>query len=441
MPYAHEKKDHLFTEPNKPSKPPTQSVQIYNGRPSIMPFEEKILMRIVPGKDGRVRVHQTTDWPHLIHGQLSMEYSDGEYGGSGILVGPHHVLTAGHNVYNSDKKEWAQNIYVRLGLNETIAPFGGIKVAKICTFNSWVQKKDSRYDMALLILERSIGYETGWCGLLSLDNESLLKEEVTITGYPGDQGCNKMMTMAHTIKNVEPEKFYYDIDTNKGQSGSGVWINKWRSPYVIGVHTLGEGALFTGNSGVRLSHSKLKKVTKWISKNLALQQHDSTQREQPDPQKSSEEIYKEAMTFYNGDNVEKDYIKAADLLKVAANQEFVEAEYQLGMCYRMGHGVNTNFRKAFDLFKKAADKNHTVAYYQLGILYKGGNIVHQDIDKSTELIKKSADLGYVDGIYLLGLSLEYGHNCYSKDLTLAKECFKKAAALGDPNAREKLKHL
>jgi len=278
----------LYVEPNKPAKAPTQTIQIYNGQPQIFPAEEKLLMRLKPGFDGRARgfdgrarIKETTQWPYLLNGQLDMQYLDGQYGGSGILVGPHHILTAGHNVYSADKKQWANAISVRLGLNKRAAPFGEIKAAKVYTFNSWVEEGNPNYDMALIVLNRSVGFETGWCGLLCLDDEALLKEEVAITGYPGDKGFNKMMTMSHKVRTVELEKLYYDIDTFGGQSGSGIRIDKWGSPYVVGIHTHGEGVLYTGNSGVRLSQDKFNKVIEWISESLILQENLPPQPQPP----------------------------------------------------------------------------------------------------------------------------------------------------------------
>src|ERR1700722_15716726 len=268
-------KDHksMYTVPHKPQKAPTQSVKIYRGRPEEMPCE-KILKRVLTGKDGRQRVADTTQWPYLFHSQLTMHFPNGEYGGSGILVGPHHLLTAAHNVYDPDKKEWATRIVAQLGLNDDMAPFGDLKAVKIYTFEDWIKKKDPNFDLALIILDRSMGIQTGWCGLLCLEDNDLLQEEIRITGYPGDKGFKQMWTMSHAIKKVEPERIFYDIDTYGGQSGSGIWINKWGNPYTIGIHTLGEGGMYEGNSGVRLSLGKFQQlISEWISKTRDIQQY------------------------------------------------------------------------------------------------------------------------------------------------------------------------
>ena len=257
-------KTSTYTTPHRPQKAPVQSVKIYKETPQENPYE-RILMRVEPGKDGRSRISNTTQWPYLFHAQLSLHYSDGEYGGSGVLVGPHHILTAGHNVFSHKTKEWAKNIVVRLALNDQVAPFGDYSVIKFFTFEEWTKDQNPNLDIALITLGHSIGLEAGWTGLLAEDDAILMNEDVHVTGYPGDKGFNQLWSMAHRVKNLQPERMFYETDTYGGQSGGSVWIKKYGNPYAIGVHTLGEGKLYEGNSGVRISHQKLDMIQSWIS--------------------------------------------------------------------------------------------------------------------------------------------------------------------------------
>lgn len=422
---VHKTGARLFAEPNKPSISPPQSVRIYNGNPLLLPSEEKILKRIIPGVDGRERIENTIDWPNLLHGQLTMKYSDGEYGGSGVLIGPHHLLTAAHNVYDVDKKEWARSISVRLGLNEAVAPFGEIKVAKAYTFDQWVQNKDSNYDMALITLSNSIGYKTGWAGVVSLEDESLVKKNVTITGYPGDMGFNKMMKMSHRLKVVDPERFYYDIDTYGGQSGSGIWIQKFASPYVIGVHTLGEGALYTGNSGVRLSSPKLHKVAKWISQSFTLSSQKALVGEEdpsvssfpgtslvspnPDPE-DPKALFSQGWDYANKDDKEvkkrnpnlslleqrEADREALRLFHQSASQGNAPAENWIGTMYYKGrvevsNKYEVNEEEAYKWFRKAAQKGLALAQDNVAVMYQYGKGTLRSYQKATFWLKKVLD--------------------------------------------------
>src|SRR5579872_924786 len=148
--------------------------------------------------DSRSRVTVTTKWPYSTHVQLTIEFKNKIYGGSGALVGPHHVLTCGDHVYDD---EWAESIAVYPALNARIAPFGAFNVVKAYTFTQWTEQKDSRYNIALLILNESIGEFTGWNGLLSTPDSYLLNEEVNIIGYPADKSFTEMWSTKHQIRN------------------------------------------------------------------------------------------------------------------------------------------------------------------------------------------------------------------------------------------------
>jgi glutamyl endopeptidase len=217
--------------------------------------EERILMKIRPGQDARERVHNTTDPLYSLHAQITVKFQNKTYGGSGALVGPHHLLTCAHNIFKQKKKMWATDITVCPALNERNEPFGEVKVTKIYTFNQYTQNNDSDYDLALLVLEKSIGKYTGWAGLLSAPNNILSGLEVNIHGYPGDKNFTEMWGMKHTIQQIHAEQFEYLIDTYGGQSGSAIWVNQFGQPFIIGVHIAGG---IHSNFGVRLSKDKFE---------------------------------------------------------------------------------------------------------------------------------------------------------------------------------------
>lgn len=129
----------------------------------------------------------TTTWPHSIHAHLNIVLDGDDYGGSGVMVGPHHLLTCGHNVYHFNKNKFFEEISVYIALDGEAAPFDKVKATKSYVFKSWKDRGDQQFDMALLILDQSIGYDTGWGGLLSTSDEELAQEKVNITGYPGGE--------------------------------------------------------------------------------------------------------------------------------------------------------------------------------------------------------------------------------------------------------------
>jgi V8-like Glu-specific endopeptidase len=253
---------------------------------------KRLMMKEGRPIDGRHPVHHPEKDPlYRVNAQLMMHFNDGEYGGSGTLVGPHHLITAAHNLYDRKTKAWASKIKVRFSLDGNYLPFEQQNVVRAYTYKHWVNplEHDSQsFDLALFILDHSIGHETGWHGLCALHRDSLaLKGEVSIAGYPAEVSetafpdqetkhvgeFKKMWWMMnkdhhHTVVPMEisPTRVYYQIDTSGGQSGSGiVWLKEKKQAYVIAVHAYGESAQGRGNYGTRLTPEKLTDLQKWIS--------------------------------------------------------------------------------------------------------------------------------------------------------------------------------
>lgn len=255
----------LLTVPTRPTKPKSQAVLMYEGRPR--PLEEAMLVR---GRDGRRKVEDTESFPWCLHGQMSMDFEGSTHGGSGILVGPHHFLTAGHCVYKPAEGIVAANIRIRLGLNGKAALYGEVLGTKVYLYNQWMTSENRDFDIALVILNQSIGHETGWAGLLCLEDKELRGHDIHVTGYPGDKGFTTMWTMDDRISRVEREKLYCNIDTMGGQSGGAIWINKWRMPYIVGNHAYGGTLSDGGNFGVRLNEQKIRDIVGWIRDTLVI---------------------------------------------------------------------------------------------------------------------------------------------------------------------------
>jgi V8-like Glu-specific endopeptidase len=255
----------ILTTPTKPTKPRGEAVGVYAGRPRSM--QESFL---IEGEDGRERIMDTAKFPWCVHGQMTWKFGGETLGGSGVLVGPHHFLTAAHNVYRSDRLEQAKNIKIRLGLNDDAAMFGEVHGTKVYLYDQWMRSGNHEYDIALVILNRSIGLETGWAGLLCLEDKELKEHKVHVSGYPGDKGLKTLWTMEDTISRVTASKLHYLIDTYKGQSGGAIWIKKWGMPHVLGTHAYEGGIMDGGNYGVRLSESKIKTIVGWIRDTLVI---------------------------------------------------------------------------------------------------------------------------------------------------------------------------
>jgi glutamyl endopeptidase len=224
-------------------------------------FDDKVII----GPDGRVRVSNTAASPWCVHGHMITRFPNGRtYIGSGTMVNRHHVLTAGHNVFNAAYGGWATSVQFNPAQNDNSLPKGTAWATRLLSVTGWTQSGNSDFDMGMLVLDRQLGDRTGWHGVITFGSDSdLHRYRVNVTGYPGDKGGQQMWTMADVIKAVGGERFLYDIDTYGGQSGSGVW-SSWpghSGNKVAGIHTTGSAS---GNGATRISRAKFDRIVEWM---------------------------------------------------------------------------------------------------------------------------------------------------------------------------------
>lgn len=93
----------IKTKSRKPVKPTNQNGQeiVLHAQPSEGNIESQVNV-----KDGREQVQNPSKWPNSIHGVVSVKFEgiEGITYGSGTLIGPNIVLTAGRHLYNHSKK-------------------------------------------------------------------------------------------------------------------------------------------------------------------------------------------------------------------------------------------------------------------------------------------------------------------------------------------------
>lgn len=190
-------------EYNKASK---QSGRKYTGSPK--PVRETLVM----GEDKREKVTDTQTYPYRCFGQLECQRDSKIYGGSAVLVGPHHALTAAHNAYDLDSGSWRTSILMYCGLNGHVAPYDNVQVVRVYVPEEYVRDKNEDYDLALLVLERSIDLQIGWLGYMFSKGDAMFsQEDIHVTGYPGgapDKKFKHLWTMTNKAKTVEGEKIY-----------------------------------------------------------------------------------------------------------------------------------------------------------------------------------------------------------------------------------------
>lgn len=119
-------------------------------------------------EDGRMQINQVHKEPYCFIGKIYLSFPHKKCTGSGVLIGPRHILTAGHNIFDKDRSVWVDNVRVCL-------PFFESEGVSVFTFASWVDDWDPRFDTALIVMKENVVHKN-WCTLLYVPDDELKKQ-------------------------------------------------------------------------------------------------------------------------------------------------------------------------------------------------------------------------------------------------------------------------
>lgn len=188
----------------------------------------------VIGPDDRTRVADTTQFPHRTIGRL-------ERGCTATLIGPRHLVTAGHCVRSSSTQMWHSRVDFSPGRNATEFPFGTFTWRLLVTTTLWAKDPVERpYDFAMIILEEPVGCDLGWLAFTESTESALLGLPVTIVGYPSDLTPRyDQWTVDCPLEQLAlDDRLEHQCDTASGTSGASMYHATLDNEYIIyGVHT------------------------------------------------------------------------------------------------------------------------------------------------------------------------------------------------------------
>jgi V8-like Glu-specific endopeptidase len=225
-------------------------------------------VKLARGVDNRVRITNTAAWPNSVHGHVIITYPDKkQYIGRGTMVNKHHVLTAGHVVFSKANGGWATSVQFNAAQNDGTLPFGAAFATYLFSFKGWTGSQLRDYDTGMLILDRDLGNQTGWMGLITTGDANLSNHQITVAGYPGDKGGQQLWSATAPIVSVADHQIGYNAFTKGGDSGAGVY-GLWSGinlEHVCADHVAGPNGI--PNTGSRLARDKFDRiVNEWFPK-------------------------------------------------------------------------------------------------------------------------------------------------------------------------------
>lgn len=261
------------SEPDKPAPPAYPDGVSRSGADR----ERTLLPRLesVVGTDDRTRVTSTESYPWNTVGYLCNNYpSYRNYRGSGVIVTPYMVLTAGHMIYDwINEGGYASAVCFAPGQRQlspggaVTRPYGELVASSWQTNANYIDALKTNpavqfdYDYAAAFFNTSfagIGIGTYMPVVFNLAPDA-----INLAGYPPSvQGETNSQGMWHSYGNVtgvEDRIIYYDADTTGGNSGGPVWELVSGLRRIVAVHVV------STPGGCRLVSQNLSLIESWMS--------------------------------------------------------------------------------------------------------------------------------------------------------------------------------
>jgi glutamyl endopeptidase len=221
------------------------------------------------GADGRIRINPTTAFPSRAIAYLVVHFPHGTGSCSGWFIGSRTVVTAGHCVYDTEYNEWATSITVYPGRNGSSSPYGSTTARRMWSVTGWTSSHSSNYDYGAIQTNSAKGNTVGWFGYRWQSSNSF-PGSFTVRGYPGDKPAGQMWSMNGAVTHINTYRFWYNIDTYGGQSGSPFyqwWTGSGCTSncyYGVGIHTYGTSVSpYYGNSATRIRKAVFDNFGYW----------------------------------------------------------------------------------------------------------------------------------------------------------------------------------
>lgn len=223
------------------------------------------------------QVADTTAYPYLFVCRLQIKFTTVSGHGTGTLISDRHILTAAHNILNSDYGR-AVSISVAPGQNGNQKPYGEYVPKQIFMTEEYkttpapydtgggiIDYTRYLYDYAVIELSTPFVRPSDLVPVVATSQQLALGLS-SIKGYPGSKPLGTMWEAYHALQAVPANDplLFYRISTEAGESGSAVLKTIDNKLGIVGVHVAGSADMGT-NFGVRITSEVRDNIRRWMN--------------------------------------------------------------------------------------------------------------------------------------------------------------------------------
>lgn len=219
--------------------------------------------------DDRTRVSDTTAASWSANCQLIITMRDGSQArGTGWLLGPRIVVTAGHCVHDGQDGDFYERIEVIPAMNGPTRPFGSqvIEKAQLRASESWKANGTVALDYGAILLRQEFRSPSGASpanhDVVVKSDSELNALDVFLSGYPADKPVGTQWTDSDPVSGVRVDRLRYMVDTFGGHSGSAV-IPVGQTA-AVGIHNYGG----CPNHCTRITSDVKRDLDQWRTKTI-----------------------------------------------------------------------------------------------------------------------------------------------------------------------------
>jgi V8-like Glu-specific endopeptidase len=228
------------------------------------PFEPVRDIMSVIARDDRVRVTKNAEYPWRCICHLRITARNGAVSwGTGWLVSPRVVVTAGQCVYLHDGGGWAAKVEVIPGRDGLHRPYDSAMAAALRSVPPWTERRDFEYDYGALLLppDQRLGDRLGWFGYAPRDDAYLQQVTLNLAGYPAQREGTQWFASG-PARQVDARQISYDVSTSLDQVGSPVWeMTPNGERYGVAIHSWGTRL---SNGGTRITREVFDHIARWV---------------------------------------------------------------------------------------------------------------------------------------------------------------------------------